>query len=61
MGISGRALNWFKSYLEDRKYFVEIGNCVSDGYDLWGSPGVHPGTPIVQSVHAPIRPANTQL
>uniref|UniRef100_A0A8C6TTC4 Reverse transcriptase domain-containing protein n=1 Tax=Neogobius melanostomus TaxID=47308 RepID=A0A8C6TTC4_9GOBI len=30
VGISGTALNWFKSYLEDRMYFVEIGNCVSD-------------------------------
>uniref|UniRef100_A0A8C6WDV8 Reverse transcriptase domain-containing protein n=1 Tax=Neogobius melanostomus TaxID=47308 RepID=A0A8C6WDV8_9GOBI len=30
VGISGTALNWFKSYLEDRTYFVEIGNCVSD-------------------------------
>ena len=30
VGISGSALNWFKSYLEDRKYFVEIGNCASD-------------------------------
>ena len=30
VGISGSALNWFKSYLKDRKYFVEIGNCVSD-------------------------------
>ena len=30
MGISGSALNWFKSYLKDRKDFVEIGNCVSD-------------------------------
>lgn len=28
VGISGTALNWLKSYLEDRKYFVEIGNCV---------------------------------
>ena len=30
VGISGSALNCFKSYLEDRKYFVKIGNCVSD-------------------------------
>ena len=30
VGITGTALNWLKSYLEDRKYFVEIGNCVSD-------------------------------
>ncbi|KAK7933591.1 hypothetical protein WMY93_004487 [Mugilogobius chulae] len=30
VGISGSALKWFKSYLEDRKYFVEIGNCVSE-------------------------------
>jgi len=30
LGISGTALNWFKSYVEDRKYFVEIGKCVSD-------------------------------
>lgn len=29
VGISGKALEWFMSYLEDRKYFVEIGNCVS--------------------------------
>ena len=30
IGISGSALNWFKSYLEERTYFVEIGNCSSD-------------------------------
>ena len=30
VGISGSALNWFNSYLEDRKYFVEIGDCASD-------------------------------
>ncbi|KAK7899424.1 hypothetical protein WMY93_020277 [Mugilogobius chulae] len=30
VGISGCALKWLKSYLEDRKYFVEIGNCVSE-------------------------------
>lgn len=29
-GIAGTALKWFKSYLEDRKYFIEIGNCTSD-------------------------------
>uniref|UniRef100_A0A8C6SBV1 Reverse transcriptase domain-containing protein n=1 Tax=Neogobius melanostomus TaxID=47308 RepID=A0A8C6SBV1_9GOBI len=28
VGISGTALNWFKSYLEDRTYFVKNGNCV---------------------------------
>uniref|UniRef100_A0A8C7XI96 Reverse transcriptase domain-containing protein n=1 Tax=Oryzias sinensis TaxID=183150 RepID=A0A8C7XI96_9TELE len=30
VGICGSALFWLKSYLEDRKYFVEIGSCVSD-------------------------------
>lgn len=30
LGITGTALNWFRSYLEDRRYFVEVGNCVSD-------------------------------
>ena len=30
VGISGSALNWFKSYVEERKYLAEIGNCVSD-------------------------------
>ena len=30
VGISGSVLNYFKSYLEDRKYLVEIGTCVSD-------------------------------
>ena len=30
VGVSGTALKWFKSYLEDRKYFVEVGTCVSD-------------------------------
>uniref|UniRef100_A0A8C7YG36 Reverse transcriptase domain-containing protein n=1 Tax=Oryzias sinensis TaxID=183150 RepID=A0A8C7YG36_9TELE len=30
VGISGSALSWLKSHLEHRKYFVEIGSCVSD-------------------------------
>uniref|UniRef100_A0A8C8DYC0 Reverse transcriptase domain-containing protein n=1 Tax=Oryzias sinensis TaxID=183150 RepID=A0A8C8DYC0_9TELE len=30
VSISGSALSWLKSYLEDRKYFVQIGSCVSD-------------------------------
>ena len=30
MGISETALNWFRSYLRGRRYFVEIDNCVSD-------------------------------
>ena len=30
VGICSSALNWFKSYLEHRKYFVKIVNYVSD-------------------------------
>ena len=29
-GIKGTELMWFKSYLSDRKQFVEIENCKSD-------------------------------
>lgn len=30
VGLSGTALNWFKTYLTDRKYFVSIGNFKSE-------------------------------
>uniref|UniRef100_A0A3B4FPC0 Reverse transcriptase domain-containing protein n=1 Tax=Pundamilia nyererei TaxID=303518 RepID=A0A3B4FPC0_9CICH len=29
-GLSGTVLNWFKTYLENRKYFVSIGNFTSE-------------------------------
>uniref|UniRef100_A0AAV2JDI2 Uncharacterized protein n=1 Tax=Knipowitschia caucasica TaxID=637954 RepID=A0AAV2JDI2_KNICA len=30
VGVAGTALSWFRSYLQDRKFFVEIENCTSD-------------------------------
>jgi hypothetical protein len=30
IGVSGEALNWFESYITDRKQFVRIGSSVSD-------------------------------
>ena len=30
MGLSGTVLKWFKSYVENREYFVSIGSCTSD-------------------------------
>ena len=29
-GLSGTVLNWFKTYLENRKHFVSIGNFISE-------------------------------
>ena len=34
IGISGVALNWFKSYLTKRKQKVKIGNCTSSSCDV---------------------------
>jgi hypothetical protein len=30
VGVSGEALNWFESYITDRKQFVRIGSLVSE-------------------------------
>jgi len=30
VGLSGTALNWFKSYLKDRDFFVSVGNFTSE-------------------------------
>ena len=30
VGLSGTVLNWFKTYFENRKYFVSIGNFTSE-------------------------------
>ena len=33
-GVSGKALNWFKSYLTDRSQRIKLGNCLSSKSDL---------------------------
>jgi hypothetical protein len=30
IGVSGEALNWFESYITDRKQFVRIGSSISE-------------------------------
>ena len=39
VGLSGAVLNWFRSYLEGRSYFVTIGSYESDRVAMtWGVP-----------------------
>ena len=39
IGHSGTALNWFNTYLTGRRYFVSLGDCVSNKHDfLFGIP-----------------------
>ena len=33
-GVSGKALNWFKSYLTGRSQRIKLGNCLSSRSDL---------------------------
>ena len=33
-GVSGKALDWFKSYLTGRSQRIKLGNCLSSGSDL---------------------------
>ncbi len=33
VGISGTVFNWFKSYLSDRKFYVNIGECLRQTRD----------------------------
>lgn len=56
VGIQGTALNWFKSYLSDRTFSVEIGNFSSSSVPLtWCTSGVHFGPAVVFAVFAPFR------
>uniref|UniRef100_A0A3B3DTS3 Reverse transcriptase domain-containing protein n=3 Tax=Oryzias melastigma TaxID=30732 RepID=A0A3B3DTS3_ORYME len=34
VGLTGPVLNWFKTYLENRKYFVSIGNFTSEPIEI---------------------------
>ena len=34
VGLSGKVLDWFRSYLQDRNYFISIGNFISDLTDM---------------------------
>jgi len=47
-GISGRALAWFCSYLEERTMRVEIG----DDKSVWCSSGLSPGANTFHSLHS---------
>ena len=46
-GVSGKALDWFKSYLTDRSQRIKLGNCLSSRSDL--SFGVPPGVSSLSS------------
>ena len=52
VGFSGAVIHWLKSYLEDRSFFVAIGDCTSTPTSL--TCGVPQGTPLGATVIHPV-------
>lgn len=54
VGLTGPVLNWFRTYLTGREYFVALGDHSSKKhlYDLWGPSRFHFRVLTFQSIHA---------
>ena len=53
-GIRGIPLNWFQSYLLNRKWYVELDGIKSQNQTkiiMWNSTMVHPQTSLISNLH----------